>query len=826
MGLPNEVNSALIGAAAAGGYEIGQSLRWANDSNMYLSQSINSAPTSSTLATISFWYKATQQDNGYLFFDCRNGSVDWGFTGGIKFNSGFAWGDATFGSAANATGVTNYWTLNQYPSEPAVRDPSAWYHVVLQWDSGNGTSTKRQRIWLNGSEYDFYNYYGSIGSNEACYWTRNGYTLKVGGSSNSEYMMAEVHCIDGQRLDPDNFYEYNNDGIYVPKKYTGTYGNNGFYLTFDSGAANGIGHDHSGQGNHFTANGFSTSGNDNDVLDDTPTNNGITWQPIYGKGASLNKANFSNANRTVSPAVGSQNCQITYTTCAVPYSQGGVYYAEFIVEDHVNYNFGVTALSDPDLPMGEYGAFWGCYAYSGGSAMQADNGATFSVQEQHSAASTGNRIAVKWSFDDNEVSIWVNGTRTGFANNCNFSNYDYFTPFCKESTRTAGASVFRIPASYSYGPSSSRHWRHVKDVLDAPNIKDGTKYFDTKLYTGNSTGGAATQTLTGLAFSPDWVWIKSRFSASSNHVLADTVRGANSTLFSNGTSQEVSNYSRGYLSAFTSDGFTVTTGSTDGRDANGLSSGSPPDQYRAWCWDAASSNSSNTDGGTSSTVRANTTSGFSVITYSGGGSATTVGHGLGSAPKWLIVKNRSSATAYNWYVWHQGLSSASYFVNLNRNVSQIFSGDPFNGTAPTSSVFSVGGENVVNGVNYVAYAFSEVEGFSKFGSYVGNANTDGPLIWLGFKPAWIVFKARDNADHWFIYDSASDPYNVTYRGLVGDDTDAEKTNQSNIPIDILSNGFKIKFSGTAGNGDGNTYIYAAFAQKPYGGGTASPVTAT
>jgi hypothetical protein len=349
--------------------------------------------------------------------------------------------------------------------------------------------------------------------------------------------------------------------------------------------------------------------------------------------------------------------------------------------------------------------------------------------------------------------------------------------------------------------------------LPEPTIKDGGKYFNTVLYTGNAN---STQAITGVGFSPDFVWIKNRGTGGTDHLLFDAVRGVTKVLKTVGTGAEETDANA--FQSFDSDGFTLGT-STSGNPtkANGST-------YVAWGWDAGGSGSSNTDGSITSTVSANPSAGFSIVTYTGGGSNGTVGHGLNDAPKCVIVKNRSSSTAYNWYVWHAGLTSASYFMNLNRTDNgETFSNDPFGGTAPTSTVFTVGGENRVSSVNYVAYCFSEVAGYSRMGTYVANSNSDGPFVYCGFKPAWLMVRSRSSGSNWNIYDNKRQAaYNPTQSGLNAGGTNIDGNLYN---FDFLSNGFKLRTSDSQTNYNGWTYIFMAFAEHSFGGDGVSPATA-
>jgi hypothetical protein len=329
---------------------------------------------------------------------------------------------------------------------------------------------------------------------------------------------------------------------------------------------------------------------------------------------------------------------------------------------------------------------------------------------------------------------------------------------------------------------------------------------DVALYTGNGS----TQSITGLAFSPDFVWIKCRSSAN-GHALMDVVRGSSQRLFSELTDAEDSTAS---LTSFDSNGFSVSTvGGVSGRTNQSSQT------YAGWCWDAGTSTVSNTQGSITSQVRANATAGFSVVTYTGNGtSGATVGHGLNVAPQLLIVKRRSSAgSTANWAVWHGSLTAGqNLFLNTTDSAS-AYSPSRFTSTLPTSTVFSIGGGDETNysGGTFVAYCFAPVVGYSSFGSYTGNGSSDGPFVYTGFRPKWIMYKIYSgDTSHWFIHDTARSPYNESNYHLWANLSNAEPTSIF-YPIDILSNGFKIRSSNVNINGSGYGFIYMAFAEAPF-----------
>ena len=343
-------------------------------------------------------------------------------------------------------------------------------------------------------------------------------------------------------------------------------------------------------------------------------------------------------------------------------------------------------------------------------------------------------------------------------------------------------------------------------------INKPSSYFNTITYTG--TG--ATNSLTGVNFKPDWVWIKQR-SSTTWHNLYDINRGVTKSLASNDTSAEDTRTTG--LTSFNTDGFTVGTDA----NANGSSN-----TYVAWNWLAANSTATNTSGTITSTVSVNTTSGFSVVTYTGNGTnGATVGHGLGVTPKFIIVKNRGTTGA--WQVFAQAASTDMKNKYITLNTTNALSGgvDPsvWSGNNPTSSVFYIGtsGDVNTNSGTYIAYCFADIKGFSKFGSYTGNGSADGTFVYTGFKPAFVLVKVTSTADDWNLIDNKRDPSNegselVLYPNSSAADTAATR-------FDMLSNGFKMRTTNVSCNSAGATYIYMAFAENPFVSATGIPATA-
>ena len=343
-------------------------------------------------------------------------------------------------------------------------------------------------------------------------------------------------------------------------------------------------------------------------------------------------------------------------------------------------------------------------------------------------------------------------------------------------------------------------------------INKSTDYFNTVLYTGN---GASTHQITGVGFQPDWNWHKIR-NDTDWHMVNDAVRGANYAIYPNANNAE-GNVPTG-LKSFDSDGFTVGS-LNDSNQNNGT--------FVSWNWKANGAGSANTDGSISSTVSVNTTSGFSIVKYvgTGSGSNSTVGHGLGVTPSIIIVKSLDSVT--DWVVWNKDLpSQTNNYLRLNTNQAIGTTTNYWNSSAPTNQVFGVspdGYNNNKSGEDTIAYCFAEKQGYSKFGSYVGNGNADGTFVYTGFKPAFVIAKTYTTTDDWRMVTQNVNTRNVTSNEI--DKTLMAHTNaaESGTGVDFVSNGMKIRNTSGGINGSGRGFIYMAFAEQPLVGD--NPATA-
>ena len=347
-------------------------------------------------------------------------------------------------------------------------------------------------------------------------------------------------------------------------------------------------------------------------------------------------------------------------------------------------------------------------------------------------------------------------------------------------------------------------------------IDDPSAHFQTKIYSGQNSVQSVTND-GNSNLKPDWLWIKSR-NDSDIHVITNSTTGTDLYLQTNNDAGEVS--STGDVESFDTNGFSLA-GVNDRVNTNG-------GLYVAWQWKATGgTTSSNSDGGITTTIQANTTAGFSIVTYTGNGATgQTVGHGLGAVPKMIISKDRGgSSNVPTWRTYHVSNGATKYLQLPQTDAASTFT--DWNDTTPTSSVYSIGGSGGyrptnTNSTNYVAYVFAEVQGFSKFGQYVGNANVDGPFIYTGFKPAFVLTKRTNSTSNWIIHDNKRIGNNPNNYDIYANLTNAEEDNDR---MDMLSNGFKMKLNNTDSNANAGTYIYMAFAETPFVTSTGIPTTA-
>ena len=762
-------------------YEIERSLRVNDNDSAYLSRTPSSAGNRRTF-TISVWTKRANL-TGALFGSYISDSD----RATLRFSSDYL----EFQSSGGASVKTN----------AVFRDSSAWYHIVCAIDTTQGTQSNRGKLYVNGVQQEL----SSNSFSQDVETSVNNNSLHVLGtrwasdSANMLYdgYLAEVNLIDGLALDPSYFGATDAiTGQWNPKKYGGGYGTNGFYLNFSDNSgttATTLGKDSSGNGNNFTPNNFSVSaGAGNDSLEDSPTNNFPTINPLAGY--STNFVSASNGNLDFSMA----NNHWAISTFTIPAS--GKWYFECVFTDVQS---GDVSVFNPNMINDDSNSFdgrWNGISFSAGE-IRVDNS---TVQSSLTSLANNTIYGILIDRDAGTVSFSIAGSVEGSA--VNISSMTDSSTLSIVNRRQSSSGTNPI-GSQNYGQRPFSHLPTGYKALSSANLPDPTillpnKHFDTLLYTGN----ASTNNITGLEFQPDWLWIKSRVQAY-GHYLWDTVRGTGSkALATSSTSAEPIDGTS--LVSFNSDGFSFSGNS----GVNDTSSGT--NGFVAWNWNAGGSTVTNTDGSISSQVRANPTAGFSIIGYTGINGAGTIGHGLGVAPKAVIVRRRDSAS--DWAVYHGEIGNTKRLVLNSAAGESNASASWWNNTSPTSTTISLGSDAGTGGStdNYIVYAFNEVAGYSKFGSYTGNGSDDGTFVFMGFKPAWIMIKMTSGSDDWPMYDNKRDPFNVGDHRIFANTTGAEgAVGQEH--FDFVSNGIKFRKNKNPFNTSGSTYIYFAFAESPF-----------
>jgi hypothetical protein len=553
----------------------------------------------------------------------------------------------------------------------------------------------------------------------------------------------------------------------------------------------------------------------NDSLVDSPTNGSQTDTGVGGEVVGnyctanpLAQANHTLSNGNLDVLCGSSDgvCQSTIGMSS------GKWYCEWTSqgspsEPYGNTNKSTVGLSKSGVNLSSYlGADANGWSYYSLSGNKTTNGSSVSYGATYVS---GDIIGIAFDADNGTLVFYKNGVSQGTAYT-GLTSGPYF--FSTGSSFVKGIFNFGQRAFAYQTPGTNRPAATFLALcttnLPTPTIADGSTAMDVALYTGNGS----TQTISGLNFSPDLVWIKNRSEGFSN-ILTDTVRGAGNKLISDRTDAENTTDADpqyGTLEAFTSNGFTVNVGTFAPTAGGQLNKTSIP--YAAWTWDAGSSTVTNTQGSITSQVRANASAGFSVVTFTGNGTQNaTVGHGLGVAPALHFIKNRSSSS--NWLALTTSINGSLDYAYLNSTA--VFGNAAQN--APTSTVFSVWDDvdSNANGSNYVAYCFAPVAGYSSFGSYTGNGSADGPFVYTGHRTRFFLYKRSDSIATWNILDTARDPYNLANTFLVPNSSGAEVSGGSASCFDFLSNGFKIRGSGTATNASGGTYVFASFAESPF-----------
>ena len=821
-------------------FEISNSLRFNDDDSAYLNFTPSTAGNRRTF-TVSCWIKHSGVDNGASALP-----IVWGSTGTVSA--------LAIAMSSNRVHSILFYNGGQNNQTTALfRDSSAWYHFVLACDTTQSTATNRTKLYVNGvavTAWESANYpnQNTDGGINAAGESNIG--KQIGQSRYFDGYMAEVNQIDGLALGPDSFGEFKND-IWIPKDTSGlTFGDQGYRLQFKqtgTGTASSttIGADTSGNDNHWTSNNLVAS----DVMPDSPTNNFATINPLSNPSTVTSGNTFSEGN-----------LKLAFSTAAgtFPGVLGtfpmvtGKWYWEFSYDyaSQINAGFGVynqtTGLTT------DYGAAQGGLDDAGLALFKTSTILTLFLDTKNTvhSSSFADPIIIGVMFDADNGKLYLkfanaeltgqtisngttifdtfttgklympaiyhgdggSGTKTGTI----YANFGQDSSFSGSQTAQGNADENGIGDFYYAPPSGFKTLctSNLPDPVEAIDPAQGGSpqdYFNTVLWTGND---ADDRSISGVGFQPDWVWLKAR-NHTYNHYVLDSVRGDDAILFPNLDSNAEDTTDDTGFDSFDSDGFTIS-------QVNGWEINDNGKTYVAWNWKAGGSGVSNTDGSITSTVSANADTGFSIVSYTGTGSdGSTVGHGLSSAPELAIIKGRDAG--YPWMV--MGYPTNTSFPNDGSFLTLSTTDAMGNGTgseislgSSTMTFVDAGGNICESSRDYIAYCFHSVDGYSKFGTYTGNDNADGPFVYTGFRPAFVMIKDTTVAGNWVMYDSARDPDNFAYRSIFANTNGAESTNTSLGKIDFYSNGFKLRDNSNnshAGQVDGATPIYMAFAEQPF-----------
>ena len=796
-------NIAAGGQAGFYDYQIEQSLRFDESSQAYLRKTnFSGSPTSEQTGTFSVWVK-----NTLSYSDNRN-AIYGSSTGSAAFTSlSLAGSSQVLDLRKRNTGASD--TIDVI-GNPAQRDPSAWYHIMSVYDMTNSTRNDRAQIYVNGVRVTDLGT-NTLPSNISTTYDSGDFLtdMQIGrtntNSSNmlyADFILAEYHRVDGQALDPTDFGEFKS-GVWVPKEYTGTYGNHGFYLDFAD--TSDIGKDVSGNGNDFTANNLSA----HDVVPDSPTLNYATFNPLINAGSeTLSEGNLKFVS-------GGSNKSYLKTTIGM---SSGKYYCEAIFASGSTVSIGLAIEGGTDNDsMGKDDFSW---SYESGGTLRHNNTST----SYGDSYSNGDIIGMAFDHSAGTITFFKNNVSQGvYSISGHSSDFTYFFAVGQSSTSSSGTWILNTGQDSTFSGSTTAGGNSDENgygdfkyavpsgflALNSANLPEPSitpldddlpeDYFDTVLYTGNGSSG---HVIDGIQTNPDFTWIKDRNVAKA-HMLFDSLRGDGTNLYplsSDGTGQERTDLSRLILG----DGQFEIDVTESSVNANNQS-------YVSWNWQAGGTAVSNTDGSVTSSVSVNTKAGFSIATYTEPSGSFSFGHGLGVTPDMFIFKRRNGTE--NWIVWQKNFGSPTKNgVYLNDDGGQFTTGSNWL-TAIDSDTISITSGQVGSAGTKVCYAFKGIEGYSKFGKYTGNGSTNGTFVYTGFRPAFVMIKNTSSSAGWPMYDSVRGTTVGNEPTLNADSAGTESS--SGDRIDFNSSGFKLKINQTNVNLSGNIYVYMAFAEMPF-----------
>ena len=750
-----------------------------------------SSGTNTKKCTISFWFKLGKSTTA-----TGNLISAWGGTGYLFQIFKYADNHGTYPSSIMFQHYNGGAYNSQIRPNRTFEDRSKWYHLMYVWDSTESTAADRIKIYIDGDQITSFSTSSYPSSNDDFVLTdkQSGDNTtvalgtnasQIGSTENQLYdgYLAEVNVVDGTALTPSTFGVTDTSTMrWIPKTLSGiTYGTNGFRLKFQDSSA--LGDDTSGNTNDFTVANLAST----DQTTDSPTQNFATFSPGFSSSSML----LSEGNLTVTDNANA-NYESAYVGMPV---QSGKYYFEITIDVAPQFLFlGVNNLSSVTANKNQYpgyadGSASFLFHTSSDKVYYGNNGGNYYSLGSATTLSNGDKVGVAYDADTGAFWVAKNNSWLYSGNPSTGANplFTGYTP--NELVYFSTANWYStVKQSYNFGQRSFAYTPPTDFVaLQQDNLPETAKG------------------ISGL------VWTKNR-DATDSHQWYDSSRGKQLSLASNTQSGEAT-VTDG-LQKFLAGGQQIE---------DDVSINTAGESFVSWNWVAnGGTTASNSDGSYSSTVQVNQTAGFSIVQFTPGASSGTVGHGLSQAPEWIVMKDTSRSVL--WLIYHKDVGADKY---LQFTTAAAASNSTVFSTEPTATTFDPG-NGYTSGSSYgatVAYCWHSVDGFSKFGSYTGNGSTDGPFIYTGFKPAWIMWKRTNSTNQWVIHDSTRNPFNPTNQILYANITQADGTGDA-IVTDLLSNGFKLR-SGTNGNANtsGSTYIYMAFAEHPFVGDGTNPVTA-
>ena len=808
------INSTAIPSGVATGYQIANSARF-NGTSTKLTRTPSSTGNRRML-TFSAWIKqgdVSTSINGNAFFSAGVNGDKFAYQSGSLFR--------TTGYKSSA-----YWGMRDWNG--VQRDSGGWKHIVMRFDTAQGTEANRSKLFINGVEAtQNYKYY-DIAQNYDMRYNHTADAHWLGAMNNGAYFdgyMAEVHWIDGAIVSPNAFGEVGDYGEWKPKAYVpadyAAYGTNGYYLNFADSSH--FGKDVSGNGNNWTDTGFGT----HDQMLDSPTNNFATPNPLNGNSSGYT---FTEGNLYAKRSAGAW--QPYYGTMGMP---SGKWYWEAFYKVGYDAQIGVALDTYSSTTTLQAAGAYSIYSVANGTGYKYDNG---SQSYGGGAWHWSTNVILQVAYDADTGKMWIGKDNTWYSSGnpstganpwvtVSAANRGNLLPaFAGYDSATQQYINFGQDSSFT-GLKTAQNNQDANDIGDfyytpptgflalcTSNLPDvavvPSENFNTVLYTGTDATNS-THAITGVNFQPDWVWTKDR-DAAYDHYIFDAVRGTGVTKgmrVSSIAAEGMANNAYDALSSFDSNGFTIT-----GAGFGSLYQDRNNADYVSWNWKANGSGSANTTGSINTIkTSANVDAGFSIVKWVGNeGSDESIGHGLSKAPEMILTWNLDEG--WGNQVYHKAMGTNKKMMISETSGAETDT-DVWADTAPTSSVFYVGTDIMTNwdDRNYIGYCFHSVDGYSKVGSYVGNSSANGTFVYTGFKPAFVMVKNTDGWG-WFMHDSAREPNNENDVFLLADSTAADSATD-NSHMDFLSNGFKLRTSSVIGNGSSYTLIYIAFAETPF-----------